>query len=139
MKEGLIKFDGQDKPQKMFYEPKQKANNKTLADMPKIQQCSHEWLGDAFVFVSSLLFQGGILSFENAQGVLKYFQKLWLESMTRFHPLTQKHIWRQSSIIEKKEFIIFDATAFTQILPILSKTAKVTSVSIVEQFRVYIL
>ena len=44
-----------------------------------------------------------------------------------------------SSIIEKKEFIIFDATAFTQILPILSKTAKVTSVSIVEQFRVYIL
>ena len=50
MKEGFIKFDGQDKPQKMFYEPKQKANNepkqkannKTLADMPKIQQCSHE-------------------------------------------------------------------------------------------------
>ena len=42
MKEGFIKFDGQDKPQKMFYEPKQKANNKTLADMPKIQQCCHE-------------------------------------------------------------------------------------------------
>ena len=38
MKEGFIKLDGQDKPQKMFYEPKQKANNKTLADMPKIQQ-----------------------------------------------------------------------------------------------------
>ena len=37
MKEGFIKLDGQDKPQK-----KQKANNKTLADMPKIQQCSHE-------------------------------------------------------------------------------------------------
>ena len=66
MKEGFIKLDGQDKPRKMFYEPKQKAN-KTLADMPKIQQCSHEWLGDASVFVSSLLFQGGILSFENAQ------------------------------------------------------------------------
>ena len=42
MMEGFIKLDGQDKPQKMFYEPKQKANNKTLADMPKIQQCSHE-------------------------------------------------------------------------------------------------
>ena len=32
MEEGFIKLDGQDKPQKMFYEPKQKANNKTLAD-----------------------------------------------------------------------------------------------------------
>ena len=45
MKEGFIKLDhvdGQDKPPKMFYESKQKANNKTLADMPKIQQCSHE-------------------------------------------------------------------------------------------------
>ena len=42
MKEVFIKLDGQDKPQKMFYEPKQKANNKMLADMPKIQQCSHE-------------------------------------------------------------------------------------------------
>ena len=37
MKEGFIKLDGQDKPQKMFYEPKQKVN-----DIPKIQQCSHE-------------------------------------------------------------------------------------------------
>ena len=92
MKEGLIKLDGQDKPQKMFYEPKQKANNKTLADMPKILQCCHELLGDESVFVSNLLFQGGILSFENAHGVLKYFQNLWLESMTRFHPFTQKHI-----------------------------------------------
>ena len=42
MKEKIIKLDGQDKPQKMFYGPKQKANNKTLADIPKIQQCSHE-------------------------------------------------------------------------------------------------
>ena len=42
MKEGFIKLDGQDNPQKMINEPKQKANNKTLADMPKIQQCSHE-------------------------------------------------------------------------------------------------
>ena len=42
MKEEFIKLDGQDKPQKMFYEPMQKANNKTLADMPNIQQCSHE-------------------------------------------------------------------------------------------------
>ena len=42
MKEGFVKLDGQDKPQKMFYEPKQKANNKPLADMQKIQQCSHE-------------------------------------------------------------------------------------------------
>ena len=42
MKEGFIKLDGQDKPRKMFYELKQKANNKALADMPKIQQCSHE-------------------------------------------------------------------------------------------------
>ena len=62
MKEGFTKLDEQVKPQKMFYEPKQKVNNKTLTDMPKIQQCSHEWLGDASVFVSSLLFQGGILS-----------------------------------------------------------------------------
>ena len=90
------------------------------------------------MFVSSLLFQG-ILSFENAQGVLKYLQKLWLESTTRFHPLTQKHIRRQSSIIEKTECIIFDATDSIQMLPILSKTAKVTSVPIAEQFRVYIL
>ena len=35
MKEGFIKLDGQDKPQKMFYDPQQKANIKTLADMPK--------------------------------------------------------------------------------------------------------
>ena len=35
MKEGYIKLDGQDKPQKIFYNPQQKANNKTLADMPK--------------------------------------------------------------------------------------------------------
>ena len=85
------------------------------------------------MFVSSLLFQGGILSFENAQGVLKYFQKLWLESMARFHP------FRQSSITEKTECIIFDASALIQMLPILSNTAKVTSVAIVEQFRGYIL
>ena len=91
------------------------------------------------MFVSTLLFQGGILSFEKAQGALKYFQKLWLESMIRFHPLTQKHICRQSSIIEKTECIIFDATALIQMLPILSKTAKVAYVAIVEQFRVYIL
>ena len=37
MNEGFIKHDGQDKPQKMFYESKQKVNNKTLADMPKVQ------------------------------------------------------------------------------------------------------
>ena len=42
MKEGFIKLDGQDKPQKIFYDPHQKTNNKTLADMPKMQQCSHE-------------------------------------------------------------------------------------------------
>ena len=35
MKEGFIKLDGQDTPQKMFYDTPQKANNKTLADMPK--------------------------------------------------------------------------------------------------------
>ena len=29
MKEGFIMLDGQDKPQKIFYEPKQKANNKS--------------------------------------------------------------------------------------------------------------
>ena len=83
MKEGFIKLDGQEKQtSEDFQWPQQKANNKTLADMPKVQQCSHEWLGDESVFVSSLLFQGSILYFENAQGVLKYFQKLWLESMT---------------------------------------------------------
>ena len=91
------------------------------------------------MFVSSLLFQGGILSFENAHGILKYFQKIWLESMTRFHQLTQQYICRQSSIIETTECVIFDATDLIQMLPILSKTAKVTSVAIVEQFRVYIL
>ena len=42
MKEGFIKLDGQDKSQQIFYDPQQKTNNKTLADMPKIQQCSHE-------------------------------------------------------------------------------------------------
>ena len=43
MKEGFIKLDGQDKPQKMFYDTPQKANNKTLADMPKtvkLNDCS---------------------------------------------------------------------------------------------------
>ena len=35
MKEGFIKLDGQDISQKMFYDPQQKANIKTLADMPK--------------------------------------------------------------------------------------------------------
>ena len=35
MKEGLIKLDGQDKLQKMFSATPQKANKKTLADMPK--------------------------------------------------------------------------------------------------------
>ena len=31
----FIKVDGQDKPQKIVHDPQQKANNKTLADMPK--------------------------------------------------------------------------------------------------------
>ena len=35
MKEGYIKLDRQDKPQKIFYDPQQNANNKTLVDMPK--------------------------------------------------------------------------------------------------------
>ena len=35
LKEGFIKLDGQDKPQKTFYDPQQKANIKTLVDMPK--------------------------------------------------------------------------------------------------------
>ena len=35
MREGFKKLDGQDKPQKMLYDPLQKANNKTLVDMPK--------------------------------------------------------------------------------------------------------
>ena len=35
MKEGFIKLDGQDKPQKMFYGPQQKANIKTMADLLK--------------------------------------------------------------------------------------------------------
>ena len=35
-KKEYIKLDGRDKPQKMLYDPQQKANNiKTLADMPK--------------------------------------------------------------------------------------------------------
>ena len=41
MKEGFIKLGGQDKPQKMFYDPKQKANIKTLADMPKTEQLNN--------------------------------------------------------------------------------------------------
>ena len=36
MNEGFKKLDGQDKTQKIFYDHQQKANNKTLADMPKI-------------------------------------------------------------------------------------------------------
>ena len=40
---------------------------------------------------------------------------------------------------EKTECIIFDATALLQMLPVLSKTAKVTSVAIVEQYRGYTL
>ena len=36
---------------------------------------------------------------------------------------------------EKRECIIFDATALIQMLPILSKMTKVTYVAIVEQFR----
>ena len=35
MKEDFIKLNGQDTPKKMFYSPQQKANNNTLADMPK--------------------------------------------------------------------------------------------------------
>ena len=35
MNEGVIKPDRQDRPQKIFYDSQQKANNKTLADMPK--------------------------------------------------------------------------------------------------------
>ena len=45
----------------------------------------------------------------------------------------------KEACIEKPECIIFDATAFMQMLPILSKLAKVTSVAIVEQVRGYIL
>ena len=94
MKDVFIKFDGQDKPQKIFYDPQQKANNKTLADMPKIQQCSHEWIGDVSVFVSSLLFQGGILSFENAQGVLNIFKNYgsnqWLHVSNQISSINSK-------------------------------------------------
>ena len=35
MKKGFIALGRQDKPQKMFYDPKQRTNNKTLADRPK--------------------------------------------------------------------------------------------------------
>ena len=35
MKEGSLKLDGQDIPQRMFYDTPQIANIKTLADMPK--------------------------------------------------------------------------------------------------------
>ena len=35
MKEGFIKLDGQDRPQKSFYDSLPKANKKTLKDMPK--------------------------------------------------------------------------------------------------------
>ena len=35
MKEGFIKLDGQDKPQKMLYDPEQKVTIKTLADTLK--------------------------------------------------------------------------------------------------------
>ena len=41
--------------------------------------------------------------------------------------------------IEKAEYIIFDATALIQMLPILSQTAKATSVAIFEQVRVFML
>ena len=40
MKEEFIKRDGQDKPQKMFYDPQQKANNKTLAKDSKLNDSS---------------------------------------------------------------------------------------------------
>ena len=35
MKEGFIKLDGQDKPQRIFYGSLSKATKTTLADMPK--------------------------------------------------------------------------------------------------------
>ena len=35
MKNRFIKLDGQDKPQNIYYDSQLKANNKTLADMPK--------------------------------------------------------------------------------------------------------
>ena len=35
MKGGFIKLDGQDKPQKMFYDTQQKAKIKAPDDMPK--------------------------------------------------------------------------------------------------------
>ena len=35
IKEGFIKLDGQDRTQNMFHDTQQKADNKTLADMPK--------------------------------------------------------------------------------------------------------
>ena len=41
--------------------------------------------------------------------------------------------------IEKTEYIIFDATGFIQMLSVLSKTDKVASVAIVEQYRGYTL
>ena len=57
----------------------------------------------------------------------------------RFHPLTQSISEGKEACIEKPKCIIFDGRAFMQMLPILSKLAKVTSVAIVEQFRGYIL
>ena len=75
------------------------------------------------MFVSNLLFQGGILSFENIHQVLNYFHK------------TMARINDQISSINSKAYL----KAKQQMLPILSKTAKVTSVAIAEQFRVYIL
>ena len=94
MKEEFIKLDGQDKSQKIFYDPQQKANNKTLADMPKIQQCSHEWLGDASVFVSSLLFQGGTSLLRMRKDSLNIFKNYgsnqWLHVSNQISSINSK-------------------------------------------------
>ena len=53
MKESFVKLDGQDKPQKIFYDPQQKANNKALADMPKTVKlnCSSVVMNDKVMFL----------------------------------------------------------------------------------------
>ena len=83
------------------------------------------------------------MSFENMQGFFEYFQKLWLESTTARIKSDFIHLLKSISegkvaCIEKTECIIFDAIDLIEMLPILSKMAKLTSVAIVEQFPGYI-
>ena len=151
MKERFMKLDGQEKPQKSFYNPLPKANVKTMTNMQKtVKFMSKTVVMNGEVMYLSLLAVKSfkkirlqrVLSFENAPEPLSIFNEersfVSCVKSNFMHKLETMYDGKVTSIAST-DCIICDAMAAIQMLPVPSKTVKVTFVDMAEQFRDYIL